>query len=74
MSVTEPPRPHSAALLRQAQLLIAGTWVDSASGETLSVENPGRRQTIADIPWGGAVDVEHRIGDGKRTRTGGWTA
>ena len=61
MSVTEHPRPHSTDPLRHAQMLIAGSWVESASGETLSVENPGRRQKIADIPRGGTVDVDRAV-------------
>jgi acyl-CoA reductase-like NAD-dependent aldehyde dehydrogenase len=61
MFVTEQPRPHSTEPLRHARMLIAGAWVESASGETLSVENPGRRQKIADIPRGGAVDVDRAV-------------
>jgi hypothetical protein len=46
MSVTDP-HTLSVDALRHGQMLIAGTWTDSASGETLSVENPGRRHKIA---------------------------
>jgi betaine-aldehyde dehydrogenase len=42
-------------------MLIDGNWVDSASGEVLPVENPARRQIIAEIPRGGAADVDHGV-------------
>ncbi len=61
MSVTEQIRPNTRQH-RHAQMLIAGAWVDSASGETLDVENPAHRRTIADIPRGGAADVNRAVG------------
>ena len=43
----------------QTQLmLIGGEWVPAKSGETIAVENPGRRQIIATVPRGGARDVD----------------
>src|SRR5215470_8995784 len=60
MSVTEARRPASEAI-RRAQMLIAGEWVNSASGETLEVENPGKRAKIADIPRGSAADVDRAV-------------
>jgi acyl-CoA reductase-like NAD-dependent aldehyde dehydrogenase len=61
MSVTEQPRPRSADPLHHARMLIDGARVESASGNRLSVENPGRRQVIADIPRGDASDVDHAV-------------
>ncbi len=61
MSVTEQTRPHTAEPLRQAHMLVGGAWVDSASGERLEVENPGKRQTIANIPRAGAADVDRAV-------------
>lgn len=43
--------------LRVAKMLIGGAWVDAASDETLTVENPGRRTPIATIPRGKTEDV-----------------
>jgi betaine-aldehyde dehydrogenase len=60
MSITEATRPTSEAI-RGAQMLIAGEWVNSASGETLQVENPGKRTRIADIPRGRAADVDRAV-------------
>jgi acyl-CoA reductase-like NAD-dependent aldehyde dehydrogenase len=61
MSVTEQTRPNAATPLRHAQMLIAGAWVDSASGEKLGVENPAKKQKIAAIPRGGATDVDRAV-------------
>jgi acyl-CoA reductase-like NAD-dependent aldehyde dehydrogenase len=61
MYTTEQTRPDATNPLRHAQMLIAGEWVDSASGETLDVENPGNRQKIAEIPRGGAADVDRAV-------------
>jgi acyl-CoA reductase-like NAD-dependent aldehyde dehydrogenase len=47
--------------VRQARMLIGDDWVDSAAGETLAVENPARRETIALIPRGRAEDVERAV-------------
>jgi acyl-CoA reductase-like NAD-dependent aldehyde dehydrogenase len=60
MSVIEQTRP-STEQVRHARMLIAGEWVDSTSGETLDVENPGKRERIADIPRGGAADVVRAV-------------
>jgi betaine-aldehyde dehydrogenase len=61
MPVTEQVRPATTGTLRRAQMLIDGTWVDSARGDTLDVENPANRQAIAQIPRGSAADVEHAV-------------
>jgi acyl-CoA reductase-like NAD-dependent aldehyde dehydrogenase len=60
MSVTEQTRPDIKPL-RHAQMLIGGAWVASTSGDTLAVENPAKRQTIADIPRAGAADVDRAV-------------
>ena len=60
MSITEQTRP-AASQPRHARMLIDGAWVDSASGATLMVENPGRRKPVASIPAGGAEDVDRAV-------------
>ncbi len=57
MSVIENIRPQAKADLRQVRMLIDGSWVDSLSGVTLTVENPAKRKPIATIPRGDAADV-----------------
>ena len=61
MSITEQSRPASTGKSRQARMLIDGAWVDSASGATLTVENPGRRTPIALIPRGAKEDVDRAV-------------
>ena len=61
MSIAEQTRRDATNPLRHAQMLIAGGWVESASGETLDVENPGNRQKIAEIPRGGPADVDRAV-------------
>ena len=51
------------------QQFIDGAWVDSASGETLAVENPANGEIIAHVPASGAEDVDRaaeRRGEGLR--------
>ena len=43
------------------QMLIGGDWVDSASGGTIAVENPGRRTVIGQVPRGDVADVERAV-------------
>ena len=43
------------------QMLIGGTWCDAAEGETLTVENPGRRELIGTVPRARAVDVDRAV-------------
>jgi acyl-CoA reductase-like NAD-dependent aldehyde dehydrogenase len=57
MSVIENIRPQPQAELRHVRMLIDGSWVDSLSGVTLTVENPAKRKPIATIPRGDAADV-----------------
>ena len=40
------------------QQFIGGEWVDSASGETLDVENPADGEVIAKVQASGAEDVD----------------
>ncbi|HEY0443306.1 MAG TPA: gamma-aminobutyraldehyde dehydrogenase [Candidatus Limnocylindrales bacterium] len=40
------------------QQFIGGEWVDSASGETLAVENPANGETIANVQASGTEDVD----------------
>lgn len=44
--------------VEQQLMLIGGDWVSARSGETLTVENPGRRQIIATVPRASAEDVD----------------
>ncbi len=61
MSITEQGRPAATNRTKQARMLIDGAWVDSASGATLSVENPARRASIAFLPRGAKEDVDRAV-------------
>jgi acyl-CoA reductase-like NAD-dependent aldehyde dehydrogenase len=47
--------------VKRMEMLIDGSWTRSASGEEITVENPGNRQIIAAIPRGGAEDVDRAV-------------
>ena len=47
------------------QMLIAGDWRDSTSGETITVLNPANRTPIAHVPRGNAEDVNHAVAEAK---------
>jgi betaine-aldehyde dehydrogenase len=61
MSVTEDIRPQAKTEMRHARMLIGGSWVNAMSGQTLTVENPGKRQPIGDIPRGDLTDVNGAV-------------
>ena len=42
-------------------MLIDGKWVESVSGARIDVENPANRTKIAEVPRGGAADVEAAV-------------
>ena len=41
-----------------SRLYIDGGWVESSSGETVTVENPATRETVADVPAATEADVD----------------
>jgi 1-pyrroline dehydrogenase len=47
--------------VRTFQQFIGGEWVDSASGETLEVENPANGEVIARVPRSGEEDVDRAV-------------
>jgi betaine-aldehyde dehydrogenase len=65
MSITEDVRVEgrlqAKTEMRHAKMLIGGSWVNAMSGATLTVENPGKRQPIADIPRGDHADVDGAV-------------
>jgi acyl-CoA reductase-like NAD-dependent aldehyde dehydrogenase len=69
MSVAAKSRPDKptdktavkSGVQRKARMLIDGAWTDAASGAVLVVENPAKRQPIAETPRGAAADVERAV-------------
>jgi acyl-CoA reductase-like NAD-dependent aldehyde dehydrogenase len=61
MSTTVTQSSRAVTEPHHAKMLIGGNWVSSVSGQVLTVENPAKRQLIADIPRGSAADVDHAV-------------
>jgi betaine-aldehyde dehydrogenase len=60
--VTAPAASEPAGI-RRAQMLIDGEWDDTASGETIEVDNPAHRGTIVGtVPRGHKEDVNRAVG------------
>lgn len=53
--------PGTATAVPRVPMLIDGAWVEAASGEVIAIENPANRQTIAEVPRGGADDVKRAV-------------
>ncbi len=47
--------------LRRSLMLVDGKWQASADGRFLPVENPAKRQVIAEVPRAGAADVDRAV-------------
>lgn len=47
--------------LKPALMLVDGKWVPSADGRFIPVENPAKRQAIAEVPRAGSVDVDRAV-------------
>ena len=66
MPVTETTRPETKTAVRDVRMLIDGAWTGAASGAVLGVENPANRRVIANIPRGGAPDVQRAVAAAKQ--------
>lgn len=49
------------AAVQRERMLVDGRWVESADGRYLAVENPANRSVIAEVPRGGAEDVDRAV-------------
>src|SRR5947199_8389750 len=56
-----PAMTDTLERVKTYQQFIGGSWVDSASGETLDVENPASGQVIASVPSSGKADVDRAV-------------
>lgn len=58
----------------QTSMLIGGEWTGAASGRTFPVVNPADGRVIADLPAGGAADVDAAVAAARRSfEDGRWT-
>src|SRR3546814_6299199 len=59
LMILRPPRStRTDTLFPYTTLFRSGEWTGAASGKTFQVENPARRQPIAEAPRGEAEDVD----------------
>ena len=49
------------ASIESKQMLVGGDWVESTGGESIEVENPGRRTVCGRVPRGNAEDVDRAV-------------
>ncbi len=47
--------------MNNQKMLIAGRWTEAASGESIEVENPGRKTVVATIPRAQSEDVNNAV-------------
>jgi acyl-CoA reductase-like NAD-dependent aldehyde dehydrogenase len=60
MAVTDTIKRGTKSLLKR-RMLIDGAWVDSVSGQVITVENPAKREAIAEVPRANAEDVDRAV-------------
>ncbi|MBV8392596.1 MAG: aldehyde dehydrogenase family protein, partial [Alphaproteobacteria bacterium] len=59
-TVLKPQAPVANTYQPKGQL-IGGKWVDSASGQRITVENPAKRTAIGEVPRSAAADIEAAV-------------
>ena len=69
MSTATETKPSST--LSSKGMLIGGQWVESLSGQHITVENPAKRSAIAEVPRANARDVERAVAAASLAY-GGW--
>ena len=64
MSTTAPQMKSQAqpsGTYQPKGMLIDGKWVGAASGQRITIENPGKRTAVAEVPRAAAADVEAAV-------------
>jgi phenylacetaldehyde dehydrogenase len=62
MAVAESVGQQADSFVSSAhRLLIDGEWVEAASGETFATFNPATEETLAEVAYGRAEDVERAV-------------
>jgi phenylacetaldehyde dehydrogenase len=61
MAVTEMDSAIANLRSSTKRMLIGGEWVDSASGETFESLDPATEEVLADVPKGGAEDIDRAV-------------
>ena len=53
--------PDVSTTLKSERMLIDGEWISAADGRELAVESPSTRTIIANVPRGGAEDIDRAV-------------
>ena len=61
MTAAQPKSAPIAGTYQPKGMLIGGTWVESASGQRIAIENPAKRTTVAEVPRAAAADVDAAV-------------
>src|SRR5476651_1193720 len=59
-TITPKLTPASGTYQPKGQL-IGGKWIGSASGQVITIENPGKRSSVAEVPRAAAADVDMAV-------------
>lgn len=67
-------QPETTAFLEDGprQLLIAGDWVDAASGETFASTNPATGEVLARVAAAGEEDIDRAVAAARQALQGPW--
>ena len=61
MAVAVPEQQADSFVRSQHKLLIGGEWVEPASGETFETINPATEETLAEVSYGQAEDIDRAV-------------
>ena len=61
MAVAVPEQQADSFVRSQHKLLIDGDWVEPASGETFETINPATEETLAEVSYGQAEDIDRAV-------------
>ena len=61
MAVAVPEQQADSFVHSQHKLLIDGEWVEPASGETFETLNPATEETLAEVAYGQAEDIDRAV-------------
>ncbi len=72
MAVIELERRVADLATHPKELLIGGEWVEAASGRTFPTYNPATGETLAEVAWGDAQDIDRAVIAARRAFEGPW--
>ncbi|MGW4340844.1 aldehyde dehydrogenase family protein [Rhodococcus koreensis] len=73
MSATLFSEDLKTNIKKAERMLIGGEWVDSATAETIAVEDPATGAVVASVPAGDARDVDRAVDAARTAFRGRWS-